>query len=119
MYGANSYDFAVDIGEVWDTVVGMSWCHRSQVVEWLPWVGRHNIAPAASVAEWAETMRRRFERQNIGLGIASPRPVETFRVTAWGAIPTFEQLVSDFPIMLEETANSAALRERLKTWKRD
>lgn len=118
MFGANSYDFAIDVGEAWETIVAMTWCHRSQVVEWLPWVGRHHLAPAASEAEWAGSLRRRFERQNRGLGIVSSQPMETFRVTAWGAIPEYEQLRADFPAMVSEPANAEALQRRLALWRR-
>ena len=44
MFGANAYDLAVDVEPVFADICAMSWCHQSQLIEWLPWVGRHNMA---------------------------------------------------------------------------
>jgi LmbE family N-acetylglucosaminyl deacetylase len=117
MFGANAADLAVDVGAAWPEIVAMSWCHQSQVAEWLPWVGVHDIKAPASAAEWGETLRLRSERQNRGLGIASRQPVEVFRVTAWGAIPEYERLLADFPALLPGATNLTALRERLAQWR--
>jgi hypothetical protein len=117
MFGANAADFAVDVGDVWDQIVAMSWCHYSQVAEWLPWVGRHGLAPPASSVEWGENLRQRVQRQNRSLDIKSQRPVEVFRVTAWGVIPEYDQLLSDFPPLLPDATNLQALRERLDRWR--
>ena len=84
MFGANAYDFAVDVEDAFDAIAEMTWCHQSQIVEWLPWVGRHDMAPPSSLAEWKATLRARFDRKNRELGIASPHAMEVFRVTAWG-----------------------------------
>jgi LmbE family N-acetylglucosaminyl deacetylase len=118
MFGANAVDFGIDVEEAWTQIVAMSWCHYSQVAEWLPWVGVHGIKTPASAAEWGDTLRLRHERQNRGLGIASKRPVEVFKVTAWGALPDLDQLLADFPPLLPESTNLSALRERLALWRR-
>ncbi len=117
MFGANAFDLGVDVGGAWTQIVAMSWCHQSQVAEWLPWVGVHGIEAPASAAAWGDTLRRRFERQNRGLGIASERPVEVFRLTAWGALPELDRLVADFPPLLPAATNLTALRERLALWR--
>jgi LmbE family N-acetylglucosaminyl deacetylase len=116
MFGANAYDFAVDVEETFPKICEMTWCHQSQIAEWLPWVGRHNMAPPKDLAEWKKVLRARFDRKNRELGIASSRAAEVFRVTAWGAVPTFKQLETDFPSFFREASNLERLGERLKSW---
>ena len=116
MFGANAFDFAIDIEEVFPLVREMTWCHQSQVAEWLPWVGRHNMAAPRTPAEWAETLRARFDRKNRELGLSTRHAVEVFRVTAWGVVPTLERLLADFPPVLREASNLDALGTRLKLW---
>jgi LmbE family N-acetylglucosaminyl deacetylase len=118
MFGANSYDFAIDVEEAFPMIVEMTWCHESQVREWLPWVGRHNMSAPQSLEEWESILRARFDRKNRELGIASPHAVEVFRVTAWGAIPTSAQLLAVFPPLLREASNLEALDARLRLWAR-
>ena len=116
MFGANAYDVAIDVEPAFGAICEMTWCHQSQITEWLPWVGRHNMAPPKTMAEWAATLRARFERKNRELGIQSDHAMEVFRVTAWGAVPTLAQLKNDFPVMLPGSSNLAALEDRLKLW---
>lgn len=116
MFGANAYDFAIDVEDAFPLIAEMTWCHQSQVAEWLPWVGRHNMAPPKNLTEWTATLRARFERKNRELGISGNRAVEVFRVTAWGAIPSMNQLKRDLPPMVANAGNLVALKERLKLW---
>jgi LmbE family N-acetylglucosaminyl deacetylase len=116
MFGANAYDFAVDVEEAFPKICEMTWCHQSQIVEWLPWVGRHNMAPPKSLAEWSKTLRARFDRKNRELGIATSHAVEVFRVTAWGNVPGLEQVVADFPPLLRAASQLDRLDARLKQW---
>ena len=116
MFGANAHDLAVDVEPVFATIAATTWCHQSQIREWLPWVGRHNLAPPASLAEWTGLLRERFERKNRELGITLARPVEAFTVTAWGAVPTLEQLKRELPGLVPEASNLARLEERLRRW---
>jgi LmbE family N-acetylglucosaminyl deacetylase len=116
MFGANAYDFAVSVEEAFQTICEMTWCHQSQILEWLPWVGRHNMAPPKNTPEWARILRARFERKNRELGIPSAHAIEVFRVTAWGAVPTIQQLTGDFPAVLRGTSNLKRLEDRLKQW---
>ena len=113
MAGGHAWDLAVDVEAAFEKICEMSWCHQSQIAEWLPWVGRHDMAPPGSLAEWSQTLRRRFEQKNRRLGIASTRPLELFNVTAWGVVPTVEQIVRDFPNVLAEASQLDRLRERL------
>jgi len=114
--GANAFDLAVDVEAAFPQICEMSWCHQSQIAEWLPWVGRHDLQAPRSAAEWAKTLRRRFERRNRELGIDFPRPVEVFTVTAWGRIPPLEQVMKDLPNVVREVSNLSALKARLGRW---
>jgi LmbE family N-acetylglucosaminyl deacetylase len=119
MFGANAYDLAVDVEEAFPKICEMSWCHQSQVAEWLPWVGRHNMQPPASLAEWTAALRQRFQRKSRELGIASPRAVEVFRVTAWGEVPDLGKLLNDLPAVRVEVSNLKDLQARLSVWHRE
>ena len=66
-------------------------------MEWLPWVGRHQMGPPKNKEDWAQTLRARFQRQNREVGIDSPHAHEVFTISAWGEVPSLEQIVSDFP----------------------
>jgi LmbE family N-acetylglucosaminyl deacetylase len=116
MFGANSYDLAIDVDAAFGRIAEMSWCHQSQITEWLPWVGRHNLAVPKSLEEWTTFLRRRFERKNRELGIASAKPMEVFAVTAWGSVPTYEQLIRDLPNVAAEYSHLERLKERLHRW---
>ena len=117
MSGANSHDIAVDVEDAFSTIRELTWCHQSQVTEWLPWVGRHHMAPPSSEAEWSEILRARFDRKNRELGIQVPHAVEVFRVTSWGIVPTLDQLLADFPPIMGAASNLDALAARLKQWR--
>ena len=116
MFGANAFDFAIDVEESFAAICEMAWCHQSQIVEWLPWVGRHNMAPPKSLANWSRMLRNRFDRKNRELGIVTRSAVEVFRVTAWGLVPTLADLLADFPPLLREASDLGALETRLKLW---
>ena len=117
MFGANSYDVAIDVEDAFDVIVAETWCHQSQIMEWLPWVGRHDMAPPKSEEEWATMLRARFERRNRELGIRSPRLTEVFTVTAWGEVPTYEQVLRDLPGVSHEASNLPRLMGRLARWR--
>jgi hypothetical protein len=117
MHGANACDLAVDVEEVFDVVAELAWCHQSQIREWLPWVGRHQMAVPDTLAEWTATMRARSDRKNRELGLATDRAVEVFRVTAWGAVPMLADLQRDFPPLLPSAGDLAPLAQRLARWR--
>jgi LmbE family N-acetylglucosaminyl deacetylase len=119
MFGANAYDFAVDVEEAFPQICEMTWCHQSQITEWLPWVGRHRMAPPKSLAEWATILRARFDRKNRELGITRPHAMEVFRVSAWGVPPELQRLRADFPPFCPEASNLENLGARLKLWNHD
>ena len=70
-----------------------------------------------SLDDWRVTLRRRFDRKNRELGIESTRAVEVFTITAWGEVPTAEQILRDFPAVHEGASNLDALRRKLRTWR--
>ena len=116
MFGAGAYDLAINVEEVFELIAHCSFCHRSQIGEWIPWVGRHHMPAPKSLAEWSIILRQRFERHNRQLGIKSTKAFETFTVTAWGAVPAIDQLLTDFPIIDRQFSNLDALKERLDRW---
>jgi len=111
--GANRHDLAVDVEAAFPAVCEMSWCHQSQIAEWLPWVGRHQMEPPRSLADWSALLRQRFARRNRQLGLATEPPMEFLTVTGWGEVPEFEQLLADIPDVLPEASNLDRLRVRL------
>jgi LmbE family N-acetylglucosaminyl deacetylase len=116
-FGANSFDLAVNTDAAFPVVSEMTWAHQSQVREWLPWVGRHQMEPPADLEAWRKTLRARFSRRNRELGLQTEDYMEVFTVSAWGEIPTLAQLKQDFPFLDLERSNLAALGDRLKRWR--
>jgi LmbE family N-acetylglucosaminyl deacetylase len=114
--GANSYDLAVDVEEVFSQIAQMTWCHQSQIREWLPWIGRHDMDVPKSLEDWEITLRRRFARKNQELGIVTSHAVEVFRITAWGVVPEFNRLLQDFPDVLLKSSSLERLKTRLAGW---
>lgn len=98
--GANRCDFVVDIEPVFPLVAQMSFCHQSQIAEWLPWVGRHGLSAPRSMVEWEKTLRERVEGNKRVLCLDTPGAVEAFTVTAWGEIATAARLIEDIPGIL-------------------
>ena len=117
MFGSNAFDLVVDVEEAFPLITQMSWSHQSQITEWLPWVGRHDMDVPRSIGDWQQTLRRRFDRKNRELGLATPHAVEVFRVTAWGMVPDVEQLGRDLPGIVPSLSHWDALRERLTLWR--
>ncbi len=116
-FGANAGDLAIDVEEVFPLICEAGWCHQSQIREWLPWVGRHNMDVPATPEDWARTLRARFRRCNGEMGIHSAHAFDVFNVTAWGEVPTVGQLLSDLPNVCVESSNLNALRRRLAAWR--
>lgn len=117
MFGSAGFDLAIDVEEAFDRIAEMSWQHQSQITEWLPWVGRHDLQAPRSLEEWSKSLRARFERKNRELGIAGERAMEVFTVTAWGAVPTIDQLLQDMPNVVPERSHLHRLRQRLDRWR--
>jgi LmbE family N-acetylglucosaminyl deacetylase len=114
--GADNYDLAIDIEGVFDHVAAMAFCHQSQIMEWLPWVGRHSMQPPQSMAEWKAMLRKRCQTQNRQCGIHSDHVYEVFTVTAWGTVPDASQLLNDFPEIDPKHSHIERLKQRLSRW---
>ena len=104
MSGANHYDLLVDLEPVFETFCRVTWCHQSQIAEWLPWVARHSLPQPKKADQWPQILRAYLERRNAELGLADKPLMEAFKVTNWGAVPSLSQLRSDFPFLSEATA---------------
>ena len=117
MAGANSYDLAIDVEDAFETICLMTWCHQSQIAEWLPWVGRHKMDAPKSLNAWKRSLRHRFESRAAELGIHRKRAIEVFTVTAWGEVPDLKKLLDDFPRILPGESNLSRLKKRLQTWR--
>jgi LmbE family N-acetylglucosaminyl deacetylase len=117
-FGANTYDLAIDVEHAFAKICEMSWCHQSQISEWLPWVGRHNMEAPGSLLDWEQTLRNRFLLKNRELGINSDHAMEVFRLTAWGSVPALETLVLDFPTLDQDRSRLDVLERRIGVWRR-
>jgi len=111
--GANRYHIAIDVEAQFEAICAMSYCHRSQIAEWLPWVGRHDTEAPSTAADWRQTMRRRFDKKNRELSIATSQALEVFTVTSWGTVPTVAQILKDFPSINDEHSRLDGLAEFL------
>lgn len=112
--GANAFDLAVEVEPVFDLIARLTWCHQSQIREWLPWVGRHAMAPPDDFAGWSRILRERKERENRELGLP-PRPAaEVFTVTGWGECPDIDRLLQDFPSLIRDDGREQRLRRRFE-----
>ena len=117
MSGENAFDLAIDVEDAFEIMAQETWCHQSQISEWLPWVGRHSLQPPANIDEWRDLLRRRFSRRNKEMGLATDRVHEFFSVSAWGQVPTYEQIISDLPGISEKFSHLEALKKRLARWR--
>lgn len=116
MSGANAYDLAVDVEPAFNQIVDMTWCHQSQIVEWLPWVDRHNLKKPEDKSDWSNEVRNVIKRRNSEMELQTDDAVEFFRITAWGVIPTAEQLVGNFPSVINPDHTLLRVSERLARW---
>ncbi|MBI5692421.1 MAG: PIG-L family deacetylase [Verrucomicrobia bacterium] len=114
--GTNAGDLVVDVGAAFDVIAAESWCHQSQINEWLPWVARHHIEATADLPAWKEKLRGRFARQARELGLPASGLNEVFAVTAWGVVPTWEQLARDLPLEATDPGRRERLERRLASW---
>jgi LmbE family N-acetylglucosaminyl deacetylase len=117
-FGQNSHDLAINVEAAYGIIAEMSWCHQSQVTEWLPWVGRHKMPVPESFEDWKRILRERFLIQNRQLGFKSKEAFEVFAVTAWGEVPTYGQIERDFgPLLTGKFSHLKKLKYRLARWR--
>jgi LmbE family N-acetylglucosaminyl deacetylase len=117
MTGANSYDFAIEIEDYFPIIAQESYCHQSQISEWLPWVARHDMHAPKSLEDWSNALRQRFLRRNREMGIRDDRLLEFYTVTAWGYVPSIDEIVRDIPGLSPEWSHLLELKARLNRWR--
>ena len=88
------FDAAVDVSEVFDEKTEMALCHRSQVFEWLPWVGGED-PPDPEV--WRETFIDRMRARVASYDHEGEGAYEFFRFTRWGRPVSPEDAERLFP----------------------
>ncbi len=115
-FGQHAHDIAIDVEDAFDTIAQMSWCHESQVKEWLPWVGRHKMEAPKSFERWKQVLRERTDLENRQFGFKTGHATEVFAITAWGEIPSYEQIINDFPNIVPKFSHLKKLRLRLNRW---
>ena len=116
MGGANTFDLVVDIEEAFGKLCEMSFCHQSQINEWLPWVSGDPIDKPYNLAEWTDLSRKRSEDFKSKFGIQVKGAVEVFTVTAWGSIPEYDQLLADIPNLINSASDLEGLKRKLAQW---
>ena len=110
----NTFDLAIDCEDAFDEVCEMSWAHRSQITEWLPWVASPVPWPVPTgIADWKRLRRAAYAERNAALGIDSDRLYEYFSITCWGAEPDVDDLLRDLPGVDLRRSRIDALRRRL------
>jgi LmbE family N-acetylglucosaminyl deacetylase len=117
MSGENAFDLAIDVEDAFEVMRAETWCHQSQIAEWLPWVGRHSMEAPKTPEDWRNTLRARFVRRNREMGLRADRIHEFFTITAWGSIPAIEQVTRDFPSLNQEFSRLKELEARLARWR--
>lgn len=117
MMGANGYDLAIDVEDAFEVMCQEAWRHQSQIREWLPWVGRHELSVPGSFEEWRGILRQRYTKRNREMGVDTARIHEFFTITAWGQVPDVGQITSDFPNISPEYSNLPRLEKRLNQWR--
>jgi len=110
------YDFVLDITEVFDLKAQMTFCHESQIKEWLPWVSANKVKPPKDIDDWGEILKHKHFSLSRHINIYPETLVEAINVTAWGAVPSYDQLITEFPPLLARASNLDSLRERLLKW---
>ena len=90
-------DVVINVEPVFDSIVRQSWCHQSQITEWLPWIGRHGVDVPADMAAWERNLRERNLSHRRKAGLGDGPAVETFHISGWGMAPEPGALERDFP----------------------
>jgi LmbE family N-acetylglucosaminyl deacetylase len=117
MSGANAFDLAVNVESAFDSIVDMTWCHQSQISEWLPWVDRHSLIKPESKADWSGQVRQLMARRNQEMGVEGDQATEYFKITAWGRVPSAQEIIDDFPALTDPTGTLAHLEGQLAKWR--
>ena len=111
------HDIAFNIEPVFDIPLRTSYAYRSQIKEWLPWVVPNEFSAPKDLEEWKEFLINFYHSNSRKMGIVPERLIEAFTITAWGSIPSYEQLIEDFPSMDVEASHFDELEKRLSQWR--
>ncbi len=64
-----------------------------------------------SLDAWRAMLRKRYAARALRQGLVPDAAYEVFTVTAWGSVPTLEDLQRDFPpCIMDEEGMAAQLR---------
>lgn len=94
-----------EITDVYEKKFEMALCHRSQIFEWLPWVG--GFEGEYTEENFVEEFRRRHEGANQRFGCEDGVSSEYFRITRWGRAPEEGELARIFPRMMKNNYSAA------------
>ena len=92
----------------------MSFCHQSQINEWLPWVSREPLEAPYNLTEWTNISRKRAEEFKVKFDIKAKGAIEVFTITGWGSIPDYEKLLTDFPNIITSASNLDGIKKKLE-----
>lgn len=112
----NQIDLVVDVAGVFADISAASYCHTSQIAEWLPWIARHDLTVPKNLAEWRTQLERRYFKAAARAGVPAGLLVEMFGVTGWGRVPTAQEVDELFNGLLVPGAWSAGLERKLANW---
>jgi LmbE family N-acetylglucosaminyl deacetylase len=93
-HGTTQADIRQDISSVMETKLSMALCHRSQVLEWLPFVSRED---PITEAMYEQRFQDRHLAINQRYGASDDVASEYFRITRWGRAPRQGELETLFP----------------------
>ncbi|MBI5939270.1 MAG: PIG-L family deacetylase [Caulobacterales bacterium] len=111
---SNTFDLAVEVEDAFETICRTSWCHQSQISEWLPWVSAPVSRPVPpDLAAWRQMLRAGFQAKNAAFGIDSEQAFEFYTVTSWGSPADVDALLVDLPGLSRRHSRLDQLRRRL------
>ena len=114
MGGMNAFDLVVDVEEAFEQICEMSFSHQSQINEWLPWVSREPLEAPYNLTEWTNFSRKRAEEFKVKFDIKAKGAIEVFTITAWGSIPDYDKLLTDFPNIITSASNLDGIKKKLE-----
>lgn len=111
-----SPDFFIDITEAFDVVCKTSFCHQSQINEWLPWVDCHFISSSKDLQGWKQNLKETYKKMNRRWGLKNcDHPMEGFNLTQWGSLPT-EDFIDKFSPYFDEQTDIKRLKTKIESW---
>lgn len=112
----DAFDLVVDISDAFEQIARMSWCHQSQITEWLPWVGRHHFKVPENFEAWKSFLLERMEARQKRLGLPTGSLYEFFSVSGWGEVVPLNQILEDLPCIDKNLSHLDGLEKKLDEW---